>query len=126
MKPALLQKSVTAVAIFAGLMHIFCCVLPLVMTTLGIGSTLGVIGINATQLEVLHRYEHEIFAFSAAMLIVAGLSQCTSWRIDCRVQGSCDHKPCSPTKRLSFKLFVLASLIFLVNMAVFLSVPHNH
>ena len=119
------EKVSTTVAVLSALSHIFCCGLPLVATLFGVGAAAGALTTQTVFETFFHEYENIIMGFSALMLVLGGVSQYVSWRIDCRKQG-CEHPPCSPRKKLSFKLYVGSCVVFAMALAAFLALPHNH
>lgn len=115
------SKFATHMSLLAALSHVFCCGLPMLAAILSLGATAGsTIGLSSMH-ETLHEWEAEILMFSGAMLSLSGVSLWISRRVDCRSEGACCHEPCAPKKDLSFRLFIVASVIFTVNFALYLN-----
>lgn len=106
-------------SVLAALSHIFCCGLPLLASIISLGASAGgTIGVSALH-EVLHAWELEIIIFSGAMLCLSAASLIIAHKIDCRTEGHCHHEPCKPKKNLSLNLFLLATVIFAINVSVY-------
>lgn len=105
--------------------HFFCCVLPLISSVSSLGASLGLFAINSPIVEWFVYYEVEIFAIAGVLITISGLAQYISYRIDCQNTG-CEHDDCSPKKKWASKIFLFATTLYLVNLFVFLVLPHTH
>jgi hypothetical protein len=106
-------------SVLAALSHIFCCGLPLVASIVSLGASAGgTIGVSALH-DALHVWELEIIIFSGAMLALSAVSIYIARQIDCHTEGHCHHEPCKPKKNLSLNLFLLATVIFAINVSVY-------
>lgn len=110
------------------LSHVFCCGLPTIVSAISLVSGLGLMasmpsGLNALH-DILHNYEAHLMMFSGSMIMFGwGLHE-ISRRIDCRSTG-CGHPPCAPKKVRSTKLLMFATVLFVVNIAVYVGFDHS-
>lgn len=116
------QNALNSVVIAAGLSHIFCCVLPAVLSLLSLLVGAGVVSSLPFGLESLHDrmhdYEMYIIAFSGAILVLGWIVDIISRRVDCHDTG-CGHGPCAPKKRRSHIILIAATLLFAVNVTAY-------
>ncbi len=112
-----IRKVTSAMAIVTLLPHLFCCVIPLVMSVVGFGASLGLFTLNSSGFEWLIEYEPHMMAVAGVMLLVGAAVQLISWRIDCRKEY-CTHEPCEPKKKRSLNLFYLASALYVVSLLI--------
>lgn len=129
------QKPLNIAIILAETSHVFCCVLPTLVSVLSLLAGVGVIGSLPISMLVVHDFLHDWelpIIFGSGLLIALGwLLLFYSRRIDCHDTG-CGHEPCGPKKKKSSKLLLVASLLFVVNVTVYtvfhrgmgISVPH--
>jgi len=130
-----LQKQINLAVIVAETSHVFCCVLPTVVSVLSLLTGLGVIGSLPVSLLVLHDFLH---AWELPIIIASGVLIALGWgllhysrKIDCHDTG-CGHEPCGPKKKKSSKLLLFATVLFVVNVGVYtifhrgmgIDVPH--
>jgi len=122
-----ISKLANHLALFTALSHILCCGLPLLASILSIGAVTGSAFGVASLHDKMHAYELHILIFSGAMLVFSGVSLLIARRIDCVKDGGCSHQPCAPKKNLSFKIFLVACFIFILNLAFYAShMDHDH
>jgi len=108
-------------ALSGGLIHLFCCGLPLALSMLSLTSVFGIRNTEWMHQGWLGRNELEIFVFSGLVLLITGLAQYIAYRINCRTDGHCHHKPCDSKKRLARAVFAAAICLYLFNSAVLLT-----
>lgn len=123
--PQKLQRNIAFAIIMAESTHIFCCILPTVVTVLSVLASLGAV----TQVpifmldihEALHHYEIPIITFSGAMLMLGWALYALSRRIDCRKPHCEPHEndTCTPQKNGTRTVLAIASLLFVVNIVVY-------
>ncbi len=105
--------------------HVFCCILPTVISLFSIMAGFGILSALMPAFEhmhdVLHAYETQILVFSGAMLALGWTAQAWSWRVDCHDTG-CHHGSCSPKKRRASRMLWVASGLFIFNMLTILFV----
>lgn len=117
------KKAIMWAVIMSESTHIFCCVLPTVFSILSLLAGAGMIsampGFMVDFHEVMHGYE-------VPMIVVSGLILAFGWgfhwyseKIDCHDTG-CGHGPCEPKKNKTHVLLLLASILFLVNVTVYI------
>jgi hypothetical protein len=108
-------------SILATLTHIFCCGLPFLATVASLSASAGgAIGVSAWH-DVLHGWEFEVIAFAGAMVALSGVSLLVAHRLDCQKSDKqCCHEPCEPKKKLSLRLFIIATILFFINLSVYL------
>lgn len=99
-------------------MHVFCCGIPLLLSIGSIAMALGISGGEWLHPDWLHAYESTLVIASGAVLLITGMVQYISNRINCRTDGHCHHAPCDKKKRLAQRLYSVAVLLFVVNLGV--------
>ena len=102
--------------------HVFCCVLPTIVSLASILTGLGLVSALPAGFETLHDFMHE---YEALMVIFSGVVLAAGWglyrlslRLDCAHTG-CHHEPCRPKKRSASLMLKIATVLFAVNLAVF-------
>ncbi|MCF8496233.1 MAG: hypothetical protein K9G62_06165 [Alphaproteobacteria bacterium] len=102
--------------------HVFCCVLPTLFSVLSLLAGMGIIGVMPVWLqdvhEALHEWELPLIAASGAVLVLGWALESYSRKIDCHDTG-CHHGPCGDKKKASIFVLKIATLLFLVNVAVY-------
>lgn len=118
-----LQKTLISTVIFSETIHVFCCVLPTVFSLLSLAAGLGMIaslpGVMVTFHDFMHHWEMPIIAFSGFILLLGWGVSWYSDKIDCHDSGCC-HGECSPKKSKVHLILVAATLLFTVNLAIYL------
>lgn len=102
--------------------HLFCCVLPTVISLLSLLGGAGLLtllppGFPALH-ETLHAYEVPLLLFSGAALLIGWGLHRLSVRLDCHSTG-CAHGPCGPKKKNASLALKIASLLFFVNIVIY-------
>jgi len=129
-----LQRSIFWAVVAAESSHVFCCVLPTLFSIAGLLAGAGLIGVMPWPLaelhDALHAYEVPVIVASAALLALGWALHALSLRMDCHDTG-CGHGPCTPTKRRASRILVIATCLFVANLAVYLVFhrgyePHAH
>ena len=107
--------------------HMLCCGLPTLVSILSLVSGLGLMATMPTGLldlhDVIHDYEFTIIIFSGTMVAIGWLLHTISHRMSC-VEKGCSHPPCNPQKKRSKKLLILATGLFLINLAIYYGIDH--
>ncbi len=102
--------------------HLFCCVLPTVISVIGLVTGLGffsgIMPFYENIHEMIHHSEKPILFFSATMLALGWTIQAYSARIDCHDTG-CSHGSCSPKKKRAAFILKIATVLFAFNLGVF-------
>ena len=103
--------------------HIFCCVLPTLFSVMSLLAGFGMIGampgVFVEIHERLHAWEIPMIIFSGAILALGWGLHRYSQRIDCHDTG-CGHGPCAPKKSKTAFFLKIATILFLVNVMVWL------
>lgn len=108
--------------------HVFCCILPTVFTVLSFAANLGLVSVLPGFIldwhEYIHGYELPIIIGSGAMLALGWLAYLSTRKVDCHDEGCC-HPPCEPQKNTNARILQIASVLFLINISIFLFVHKN-
>ena len=122
-----LQKPLNIAIVLAEASHIFCCVLPTIVSIMSLLVGVGVIGSLPFSMLVLHDLMHDwelpIIIGSGILIAFGWVVMIYSRRIDCHDAGCC-HEPCTPKKRKSSRLLEIATILFVINITVY-SVFHR-
>lgn len=87
------------------------------MSVVSISALLGIAGGDILALSWLEQHEAAILLFSGVLLAITALLQYISYRIDCRTDGTCSHKPCDKEKRRARIVFYGATVIYAASFA---------
>ena len=108
--------------------HVFCCVLPTVVTVLSFGANLGLVTAAPTWLLDIHEKIHDL---EVPIILASGAMVCFGWafhsmslRVDCHNTG-CSHPPCTPSKNNNRKILLIATILFLVNVTIYTTIHKN-
>jgi len=108
--------------------HVFCCVLPTIVTVVGVLANAGLMtaapGFLTELHGTIHHYEIPMIVFSGLMVALGWAIHCASEDVDCHNTG-CSHPPCSPKKRKNSKILLIASALFIVNILIYLGIHQN-
>jgi hypothetical protein len=106
--------------------HIFCCVLPTIFSILSLLAGMGMI---ATMPGFIDNMHHLIHDYEIPMIVTSGIILSIGWalylysrRINCRTEGTCTHGPCTPQKDRTKIFMIVATFLFIVNVAVYFTV----
>lgn len=117
-----IQKSLNLAIILSETSHVFCCVLPTLVSVMSLLAGIGVIGSLPLSLLAVHDFLH---AWELPIIIGSGLIIALGWglqaysrKLDCHDTG-CGHGPCEPKKKKSSTLLKVATVLFVVNVAVY-------
>jgi hypothetical protein len=121
MKPAI-QKTLLWAVLCSESSHIFCCVLPTVVSLAGLLAGAGfIIALPAPLMalhEALHEWELPMLVFSAFVLALGWFASWYSDRLDCHSTG-CAHGACAPRKNRVHLVMKIATGLFIVNVLVY-------
>lgn len=125
-----LQHRIAWTVILAESSHVFCCVLPTIVTLISLLSSVGLIAQVPVVIldihEALHAYEIPIIAFSGGMMVLGWILYAISRYIECAVPHCEPHETvCTPQKSNAHIILTVASIIFLINITVYFTV-HVH
>lgn len=120
-----LQKKLSWAIILSETGHVFCCVLPSVFSIVSVLVSAGVLSVMPASLtrwhDAVHDWEIPIILASAVLLAAGWGLHALSRRLDCHDTG-CHHPPCSPQKKKTSKLLLIATGLFTVNVMIYLTV----
>ena len=123
-----LKRHLGLAVLASELSHVFCCVLPTLVTVLGALANLGLAtaapGFILEIHEFLHAYEMPIIVFSGVMVVMGWAIHISSRRVDCHDTG-CVHPPCTPKKDNNGRILVIATVLFAINLVVFFGIHRN-
>ena len=119
------QKALGWAIILSETSHVFCCALPVIVSTLSLLSVIGVISAAPAVLtsfhEVMHDYEMPLIIFSAVILALGWGLHFISRKLDCHSTGCCDE-PCEPKKDKTSRILKIATGLFLFNLIVYTAI----
>ncbi|MCK6418167.1 MAG: hypothetical protein L6Q57_04420 [Alphaproteobacteria bacterium] len=117
------KKAILWAVILSETSHIFCCVLPTLFSVLSLLAGLGMVSLMPPVFvemhEMLHAYEVPIIAASGLVLLLGWVLHRHAQKVDCHDTG-CHHGPCGTQKGLSHRILLIATLLFVVNVSVYL------
>lgn len=117
-----LQKSLNWAVLLSETSHVFCCVLPTVFSLMGLLAGLGVVATLPPSMialhDILHHWELPMIIASGAVLALGWGATWYSDRIDCHSTGCC-HGACAPRKNKAHVILKIATVLFVVNVAVY-------
>ncbi len=124
-----LHKHVGWAVLVSELSHVFCCVIPTIVTILSAFANLGLFVVSPTGTlmnihNMMHSYEMPVIVFSGAMVAIGWVAHMLSREVDCHNTG-CGHPPCSPQKTKNSKVLVIATLLFVLNLGIYLGIHRN-
>lgn len=112
--------------------HVFCCVLPTLISVLsliaGVGALSFLPGFVLEIHEKLHAYEVPVIFLSGLMLAVGWALHAYSKKLDCAMaeDSCCAHEPCAPKKDHTFKIMVFATALFVFNIVIYFTFHYGH
>lgn len=115
-----LHSAINWMSITSEISHFFCCGIPIIFSILSLMSGMGIIasmpmGINWLH-DAMHEYEVPMIIMSGFIILLGWTLHAVARRIDCHNTG-CGHQPCSPKKKKSSKILMIATGLFAVNLA---------
>lgn len=117
-----LQNSLNWAVLLSETSHVFCCVLPTVFSLMGLLAGLGVVATLPPSMialhDILHHWELPMIIASGAVLALGWGATWYSDRIDCHSTGCC-HDACAPRKNKAHVILKIATVLFVVNVAVY-------
>lgn len=118
-----LQKALFWTVIASETSHVFCCVLPTLISIVNLLAGMGLVSVLPADIlnlhELMHDYERPVIIVSGVLLALGWFIQTLSLRIDCHDTG-CVHEPCTPAKRKASLILKIATALFVFNTAVYL------
>lgn len=126
-----LNKALSIAVILSETSHVFCCVLPVVVSAMSLLAGAGVISFMPAILvelhDAIHAYEIPLIMFSGIVLLLGWGLHWLSMKMDCHDTGCC-HGPCGPVKNKSSRILKIATILFVVNVSIYMlvHVPMNY
>lgn len=125
-----LQKATFWTLILSESMHIFCCVLPTLISVIsllaGAGALSFIPGGILNLHDFLHHWELPMIALSGLLLGLGWLLHHISRKMNCVTESNCCHKPCAPKKTMTFKIMVAATVLFVFNLSIYFMFHAGH
>lgn len=122
------QNLFSWVVIFSEVSHVFCCVLPTIFSVMTLLVGLGMIGAVPVWMgglhAMMHGYEIPIMMASGVIVLLGWGLQYISNKLDCHDTG-CGHGACTPQKKRSESILKIATILFLMNVAVYIAVHQD-
>jgi hypothetical protein len=124
---AKLQRGLLWTVILAESTHIFCCVLPTVITLLALLASFGAVAQMPVFIldlhEALHAYEIPVMIFSGVTLVAGWVVYAVARRIECRKDHCEPHEnqTCAPLKDHTRTVLIVATFLLAINMTVYWS-----
>ncbi len=127
------QKHFGWAVLASELSHVFCCVIPTLVTVLSVFANLGlfVVSPHGPLMNIhnaMHAYEIPIIVFSGVMVALGWATHIWGNKVDCHDTGCC-HPPCpskaDPQKSRNTKILAAATLLFMVNMVIYFGIHRN-
>lgn len=118
------QKTIYWTIIASEASHVFCCVLPTLLSVLSLFAGAGGLGLLPGFVfdahDLMHKYELPMIIISACVLVLGWAMHIYSQKIDCHDTG-CHHPPCEETKAKTHWLLIGATALFLMNVMVYMA-----
>lgn len=123
-----LQGMFSWVVILSECSHVFCCVLPSIFSVFTLLVGVGLVGTMPIWMEsvheLMHGYEIPLMVFSGLVVLVGWGLNYVSNKIDCHDTG-CGHGSCNIKKKKSERILMIATVLFLVNITVYMMVHRD-
>jgi len=123
-----IRKNFGWAVLLSELSHVFCCVLPTLVTVMGVLANAGLMsaapGFLTELHETIHHYEIPLIIFSGVMVVLGWGIHLASSDVDCHNTG-CEHPPCTPKKRNNSRILVIATILFAVNLFIYGGIHQN-
>ena len=124
-----IQKGIYWSVLASEITHVFCCGLPVVVSTLSLMASLGLISVLPTGImalhNIMHAYEMPMIIASAAVLALGWALHHISERLNCVKYSDCHHEPCAPKKKKASKVLWFATVLFAVNVSVYFGLHYE-
>lgn len=117
-----MQKPLVWAVLLSESMHLFCCVLPTIVSVMGLLAGLGVVVALPSGMltlhELLHEWEVPMIALSGVILALGWAVVRYSDKVDCHSTG-CAHGACAPRKSRAHLVLKIATALFFFNVLVY-------
>jgi hypothetical protein len=105
--------------------HFFCCFLPGVISLVTLVTLSGAAVITMEDFGIPEYVHEKMIYISFVVLVISGLANYASYRIDCRETG-CVHGACAPKKSIYFKLYGYSVAFFILNAVIHFTLHTHH
>lgn len=121
--PEALRRRALWLSVTSILPHLLCCMLPTVAALMSLGTTLGLAATLADNplYRLVDQYHTQLLIMAVLSVVVSGVLNYVSWRVDCRTDGHCHHPPCAPKKRTAQKVFIASCLLLVLDVSWYLT-----
>lgn len=116
------------VVILSECSHVFCCVLPSIFSIVTLLVGVGMIGAMPIWMDGLHQMMH---GYEIPLMMASGVVVMLGWglnylsnKIDCHDTG-CGHGACKPKKKKSERILMAATVLFLINISIYMVVHQD-
>ncbi len=120
------QKRLLWAIVLSETSHIFCCVLPTVISVFSLLAGFGIIVTLPGWLQRLHGVMHEwelvMICISAVVIALGWALYFYSKKAECCHHTGCHHAPCGPRKKMANKILIFATALMVVNVAMYFGV----
>ena len=123
-----IQKNFSWAVVASELSHVFCCVIPTLVTVMTVLVNVGLLGALPVTLmnihNILHDFEVPIIIFSAVMVVLGWGIHHIMFRVDCHDTG-CVHPPCNPQKVRNSRILTFATVLLCFNLVIYFGIHRN-
>ena len=120
------QKRLFWAIVLSETSHIFCCVLPTVISLFsllaGFGLVVSMPGWLQSLHEVMHEWELTMICVSAAVIALGWGLYFYSKKMECCHHTGCHHEPCGPRKNIANKILIAATILMVFNVSMYFGV----
>jgi len=117
-----LQTTIFYSILASELGHVFCCVIPTVLSILTLAASYGMVvtipGFALSYHNYIHTWEHLIIAISAALLVLGWSLFALNARLQIK-HDCCSQTTCNKTRHKSKIIMIIATVLFLVNVSAY-------
>lgn len=125
-----LQKATFWVLVLSESTHVFCCVLPTLVSIISLLAGAGALTFIPSSLldvhDLLHHWEVPMIIFSGILLALGWGLYRLSQKLNCVQDAHCCHTPCAPKKTATFKIMLAATALFVFNVIIYFAFHAGH
>lgn len=118
-----LQKATFWALVLSESTHVFCCVLPTLVSIISLLAGAGALSFIPSGIldlhDLLHHWEVPIIVFSGVLLALGWGLHLVSEKLNCVDASACCHEPCAPKKTMTLKIMIAATLLFIFNIVIY-------
>jgi hypothetical protein len=120
------QKRLFWAIILSETSHIFCCVLPTLISLLsllaGFGLVVAMPGWLQSMHDFMHRWEPVMVGVSVFVVALGWGLYFYSKKAECCHHTGCHHAPCGPRKKIANKILIVATILMIFNVGMYFGV----